>query len=77
MATITTKFSPGESVYLMRDNRVSFALIDSIDIHVAYMFDGQYVCPDKFTVKYNTDGEKNGIDESRVFATKEELIASL
>lgn len=77
MATITTKFSPGDTVFLMSDNKVTTGLIDSIDIHVAYIFDGQYVCPDKVTVKYNTDGEKNGIDESRVFATKEELIASL
>lgn len=69
---ITTKFNPNQKVWMLKDKKAKECIIQSIEI-VAYS-------PEHPVIEYwvdqvNIDG--NRVKEKDLFATKEDLIASL
>lgn len=63
-----TKFNPGDFVWIMRDNRPVRVQIEEVEVGATRSH--------KYKAKYNMNIDKY-VYEDEMFATKEELIASL
>ena len=75
---IETKFDIGQEVFFMFNNKVRKDEIDRIRVHVNYK---GFLCTKKETVVLygltSWDGDNDYYDERQLFASKEELLASL
>lgn len=67
---IRTKFNIGDTIYFMYDNKVCNSSVCSVSV---------WVGRESTDIKYYVDRDKDriSITENKVYATKEELIASL
>lgn len=72
--TITTKFHVHDSVYFMHDNQVHSAQIDYVYTR-SYWGGCNYVTDVSYEI--NGHAKVGKLPEARVFASKEELLASL
>lgn len=74
---ITTKFTPGDTAFIMLENKVAEVTIDRVTI--VLMRSGLYGTVNvRYVYAYNRpDGENTTSDENSLFTTKEELLASL
>jgi len=74
--TLTTKFDIGKEVFFMEDNRVKSIIIQAVYTKQQCYHDNS-VANQKTQYSSDMYGEKNWIDEKKLFSTKEELIATL
>lgn len=74
---ITTKYVPGESVWVLLDNKVQEKVIEEIRISI-YEVDGtkKKDCIEKY-ISYALYNHPAFIDEDKLFLTKQGLIRSL
>lgn len=75
---IETKFSIGDTVWFMKDNKPRSFTVNSINVNIYDTPTGcNYGVERIKSVRYSDFGEHQTQFESDCFATKEELIASL
>jgi hypothetical protein len=77
---ITTKFDIGNTVYRLKDNSVTTALVLGIEIKVVDrtpVRGGEIGTIVKSNVYYSVTSEKDKIGEGYLFESKEALLASL
>ena len=74
--TLTTKYDIGKEVFYMEDNRIKSMIIQAVYAKKQSYFDNSIA---EQKTQYSSDmyGEKNFIDEKKLFPSREELIASL
>lgn len=77
MSVIKTKFSLGERIFFMKDNKVDSFEVWKIDITHEKNFNGEFVNGTRTKITYIDFNGNTRVKEENAFASKEDLINSL